>query len=130
VNACRAALKTCGGKQGGVKAFAHITGGGLVDNIPRVLPDHLAAELDATRWELPPVFRWLAETAHIERGEMARTFNCGIGMIAVVAPDQVATARAAMEQAGDRVTEIGVIVRRPAGNEGTVMRNMEQAWPG
>jgi phosphoribosylformylglycinamidine cyclo-ligase len=125
VKACRAALKA-----GGAHAFAHITGGGLVDNIPRVLPDHLAAELDATRWALPPVFRWLAESANIARGEMARTFNCGIGMVAVVAPGSVGAARAAMEAAGERVHEIGRIVKRPAGNEGTILEGTERAWPG
>jgi len=125
VNACRAAIKS-----GGVHAFAHITGGGLIDNIPRVLPDHLAAELDATRWPLPPVFRWLAESASIARDEMARTFNCGIGMIAIVAPASVDAARAAMEQAGERVVEIGHIVKRPPGNEGTILRGTESAWPG
>jgi phosphoribosylformylglycinamidine cyclo-ligase len=124
VNACRAALKA------GAHAFAHITGGGLIDNIPRVLPDHLAAEIDATRWELPAVFRWLAEAAKIERHEMARTFNCGIGMIAVVAPKDAAAARAAMEQAGERVMEIGRIVKRPSGNEGTILTGTESAWPG
>ncbi|HEY1506384.1 MAG TPA: phosphoribosylformylglycinamidine cyclo-ligase [Stellaceae bacterium] len=124
VNACRAALKA------GAHAFAHITGGGLIDNIPRVLPDHLAAELDATRWELPPVFRWLAEAARIERGEMARTFNCGIGMIAVVGTKDAAAARAAIEQAGERVIEIGRIVKRPAGNQGTILMGTESAWPG
>jgi phosphoribosylformylglycinamidine cyclo-ligase len=124
VNACRAALKA------GAHAFAHITGGGLIDNIPRVLPDHLAAELDATRWPLPPVFRWLAEAAKIERSEMARTFNCGIGMIAVVAPKDAAAARAAMEQAGERVIEIGRIVKRPSGNDGTILKGTESAWPG
>jgi phosphoribosylformylglycinamidine cyclo-ligase len=129
VNACRAALKAPNA-QGGAHAFAHITGGGLIDNIPRVLPDHLAAELDATRWELPAVFRWLAESAKIARGEMARTFNCGIGMIAVVAPKDAAAARAAMEQAGERVIEIGRIVKRPAGNEGTILTGTESAWPG
>jgi len=124
VKACRAALKA------GAHAFAHITGGGLIDNIPRVLRDHLAAELDATRWELPPVFRWLAESAKIARGEMARTFNCGIGMIAVVAPKDAGAAREAMEQAGERVIEIGRIVRRPAGNDGTILMGTERAWPG
>ena len=124
VNACRAALKA------GAHAFAHITGGGLIDNIPRVLPDHLAAELDATRWELPPVFRWLAESAKIERSEMARTFNCGIGMVAIVAPRDAAAARAAMEQAGERIIEIGRIVKRPAGNDGTILKGTERAWPG
>jgi phosphoribosylformylglycinamidine cyclo-ligase len=125
VKACRAALKT-----GGVKAYAHITGGGLIDNIPRVLPDALAAELDARRWPLPPVFRWLAETAPIARPEMARTFNCGIGMIAVVAPEAVAPVTAALELAGERVMPIGRIVKRPAGNEGTVLLHTESTWPG
>ena len=125
VRACRAGLKA-----GGVKAYAHITGGGLVDNIPRVLPDALAAELDARRWELPAVLRWLAETARIARPEMARTFNCGIGMIAVVAPEAAARATAALEAAGERVFAIGRIVKRPPGNEGTTLLNMESAWPG
>jgi phosphoribosylformylglycinamidine cyclo-ligase len=125
VTACRAAIKT-----GGVKAFAHITGGGLIDNIPRVLPDTLAAELDARNWQLPPVFRWLAETAPIARSEMARTFNCGIGMIAIVAPDAVPRAKAALEAAGERVAQIGRIVRRPPGNEGTILLHTESTWPG
>jgi phosphoribosylformylglycinamidine cyclo-ligase len=125
VKGCRAALKT-----GGVGAFAHITGGGLIDNIPRVLPDALAAELDARRWPLPPVFRWLAETAPIARSEMARTFNCGIGMVAIVAPDAVASVSAALTQAGESVIEIGRIIRRPPGNEGTVLLHTESAWPG
>ena len=125
VTACRAALKT-----GGVKAFAHITGGGLIDNIPRVLPESLAAELDARRWQLPAVFRWLAETAPIARAEMARTFNCGIGMIAVVAPDAVARVTASLEAAGERVVQIGRIVPRPPGNAGTILLHTESTWPG
>jgi phosphoribosylformylglycinamidine cyclo-ligase len=129
VKACRAAMQTPEVK-GGAHAFAHITGGGLIDNIPRVLPDHLAAAIDATRWELPPVFRWLAESARIARGEMARTFNCGIGMVAIVAPGEVPAARKAMEAAGERVIEIGRIVKRPAGNEGTILDGTERAWPG
>ncbi len=125
VNACKA-----GAKAGGVGAYAHITGGGLLDNIPRVLPDDLAAEIDATRWPLPPVFRWLAETAKIARPEMARTFNCGIGMVAIVAPGSVAAVKQALESAGESVFEIGKIVKRPDGNEGTILTGTETSWPG
>lgn len=125
VRSCRAAIKA-----GGVNALAHITGGGLIDNIPRVLPATLAAELDAKRWELPPVFRWLAETAQIARSEMARTFNCGIGMVAVTAPDAVSTITRILTEAGERVLPIGRIVKRPAGNEGTILLNTESTWPG
>jgi len=125
VRACRAAVKA-----GGVKAFAHITGGGLIENIPRVLPEGLAAEIDATLWPLPPVFRWLAETAPVERSEMARTFNCGIGMIAVTAPDTAAAVTSALAGAGERVLRIGRITRRPAGGPGTILLNTESAWPG
>ena len=76
------------------------------------------------------MFRWLAESAKIERQEMARTFNCGIGMVAVVAPGNATAARTAMEKAGERVIEIGRIVKRPAGNDGTILKGTESAWPG
>jgi phosphoribosylformylglycinamidine cyclo-ligase len=121
VGGCRAALAT-----GGIKAFAHITGGGLLENIPRVLPTGLAAELDARRWTLPPVFRWLAETARIARPELARTFNCGIGMVAVVAPEAVSPVTAALTAAGEDVRPIGRIV---AGGLGTQIIGWD-SWPG
>ncbi|CAG9774100.1 unnamed protein product [Ceutorhynchus assimilis] len=73
-------------KTGKVKAFAHITGGGLTENIPRVLPDHLAVELDAETWKIPPVFSWLATAGGINEPEMLRTFNCGIGGILITNP--------------------------------------------
>jgi phosphoribosylformylglycinamidine cyclo-ligase len=69
----------------GIKALAHITGGGLTENIPRVLPDGLAADLNLRSFELPPVFRWLQTEAAIDDAEMLRTFNCGVGMVIVVA---------------------------------------------
>ena len=124
VKPCLAALKA-----GGVKAYAHITGGGLVENIPRVLPDGLAAELDAATWTLPPVFTWLAQTAGIARAEMARTFNCGIGMVAVAAPAQADAVARVLTQAGERVHHIGRIVKR-AGDAGVHLVNTERAWPG
>jgi phosphoribosylformylglycinamidine cyclo-ligase len=121
VRSCLAAIRA-----GGVKALAHITGGGLVENIPRVLPDGLAAELDAAAWELLPVFRWLAETARLPRAELARTFNCGIGMVAVVAPERADAIAAVLGEHGETVRRVGTIIR---GAE-TRLRNIERCWPG
>jgi phosphoribosylformylglycinamidine cyclo-ligase len=94
---------------GGLKALAHITGGGLVGNIPRVLPPSLGCEIDAARWPLPAVFRWLA-AAGVPPPELARTFNCGIGMAAVVAPDRASELTSEFERHGERVFAIGRIV--------------------
>ena len=98
-------------RTGKVKALAHITGGGLIENIPRVLPEGARAALDATAWELPPVFRWLAEVGRVPAEEMARTFNCGIGMVAVVAAEDAAEVARMLEDAGERVLAIGRIER-------------------
>jgi phosphoribosylformylglycinamidine cyclo-ligase len=124
VKSCRAAIAV-----GGVKALAHITGGGLLENIPRVLPKHLAAELDARRWTLPPVFRWLAAAARLPADELARTFNCGIGMVAVVAPADETRVTRALSEHGERVARIGRIVPRNDG-PGTRLIGTEDAWPG
>jgi phosphoribosylaminoimidazole (AIR) synthetase len=95
-----------------------------------VLPDTMAAELNARLWPLPPVCRWLAETAHIARDEMARTFNCGIGMVAVVAPAAAEHVTAALVAAGERVHRIGRIVARAGDAPGTRLLNTESQWPG
>ena len=125
VHGCRAALA-----MGGVKAFAHITGGGLLENIPRVLPEGMAAELDARQWPLPPVFRWLGETGGIAPEEMARTFNCGIGMVAIVAPAAADRIGAALAKAGERVHRIGSIVERGRDTPGVRILHRESQWPG
>jgi phosphoribosylformylglycinamidine cyclo-ligase len=124
VKSCRAALAT-----GGIRALAHITGGGLLENIPRVLPGGLAAELDGRAWPLPPVFRWLADTGGIAPMEMARTFNCGIGMVAVVEAVAVERVAAAFTAAGETVARIGRIVTRAEGAPGTRLLQTEAAWP-
>ena len=97
-------------RAGGVHALAHITGGGLTENLPRVLPDGLGATIDLSSWELPPVFRWLAETARMEEAELLKTFNCGIGMIVVVAADKAPALEALLRAEGESVTRIGAVI--------------------
>ncbi len=92
---------------GGVRGLCHVTGGGIVENLPRVLPDDVRAEIDGTAWPAPAVFGWLAREAGIADDEMLRTFNCGVGMIAIVDPACVAPVRAALAAAGETVWEIG-----------------------
>jgi phosphoribosylaminoimidazole synthetase len=100
----------------GIKALAHITGGGFPDNIPRVLPKDFSAELDLDAIDVPPVFSWLAKTGGAAPQEMMRTFNCGIGMVIAVASGQAAQVAAVLQEAGETVTPIGRIVpRRDAG---------------
>ena len=94
-------------RAGGVHALAHITGGGLSENIPRVLPEGLGAQVDLDAWTLPPVFDWLARAGEIDETEMLRTFNAGIGMVLVVAPERAEALREQLCAAGERVTEIG-----------------------
>ena len=92
------------------KAFAHITGGGLTENLPRVLPEGLGAEVDLDSWRLPPVFAWLAAQAGLETSEMLKTFNAGVGMCVVVGAAEANAVRMELEAAGETVFEIGKIV--------------------
>ena len=96
----------------GIKALAHITGGGFPENLPRVLPPAYAAEIDLSAIEVPPVFSWLAAQGGVQAQEMLRTFNCGIGMVAVVAAGQAAQVAAVLQQAGEHVETLGGIVAR------------------
>ncbi len=105
-------------RSGGVRALAHITGGGLTENIPRVLPGGLAADIDLASWDLPPVFRWLIHEAGLDEAEALKTFNCGIGMVIAVAPDHVDTVFDVLSEAGERVHRIG----RITGGEGVTYR--------
>src|ERR1043165_2541647 len=98
-----------------VKGFAHITGGGLTDNIPRVLPDGFEVVLERNNWARDPVFDWLAAAGKISTPEMHRTFNCGIGMFVVVAPGDVDQALASLRASGETATVIGAIGRGTRG---------------
>jgi len=97
-------------RAGGVHGLAHITGGGLTENPPRVLPEGLACEIDLGAWQLPPVFRWLATTADMSEPELLKTFNCGIGMILVVAEDRAKDLTQLLEGEGETVTRLGRVI--------------------
>ena len=93
-----------------VHGLAHITGGGLTDNVPRMLPTHHAAQIDVTAWDWPELFGWLQQTGKITTAEMRRTFNCGIGMVIAISPDKETQATALLTAAGESVYRLGQIV--------------------
>ncbi|XP_030212008.1 trifunctional purine biosynthetic protein adenosine-3 [Gadus morhua] len=113
-------------RSGAVKAYAHITGGGLLENIPRVLPNELAVDLDASRWSIPPVFSWLQEAGDISDEEMARTFNCGLGAVLVVA---TADAQGVLLQlqAQEEAWVVGSLAHKQPGTEPVVVRNLKRS---
>ncbi len=96
-------------RAGGVHGLAHITGGGLTENLPRVLPDGLGAEIDLNSWELPAVFRWLSETGGLAEAELLKTFNAGIGMVLCVAPDEATKLTDLLTQSGETVHQLGIV---------------------
>ncbi len=104
-----------------VKGIAHITGGGLLENVPRVLPGGLQALLHRDAWSMPPLFSWLQRHGGIADAEMHRVFNCGIGMVVIVDAADAAAAEAMLADAGETVQRIGSIVARPAGAAATVV---------
>jgi phosphoribosylformylglycinamidine cyclo-ligase len=110
---------------GKVHAMAHITGGGLLENIPRVLPEGLRAHVDADAWEQPRLMAFLQAQGHIEPEEMARTFNCGVGMVLAVAPADVAEVAAALTEAGETVLRVGEI---RSGRRGCTVSGSVETW--
>ena len=104
-----------------VKGMAHITGGGLTENIPRVLPEAVMAVLERKAWVAPPVFTWLQEQGQINDIEMARTFNCGIGMVVIVAKENAAAATRLLQAHGETVFTVGSIRARAQGEKQTIV---------
>ena len=112
-------------RSGRIHALAHITGGGLLENVPRVLPAGLHARIDADAWEQPRLMAFLQAQGHIEPGEMARTFNCGVGMVLAVAPDEAASLAADLTAAGESVFTIGTI---EPGERGCTVTGSAETW--
>ncbi|KAF2226103.1 hypothetical protein BDZ85DRAFT_75778 [Elsinoe ampelina] len=110
-----------------VKGMAHITGGGLWDNIPRMLPGHLGADLDAANWEVPRVMRWLKKEGGVEGKEFARTWNTGLGMVLVVAAELVEEVKGVLEGEGEKVYVVGKVVEKEdIGGEEVAVKGMER----
>jgi phosphoribosylformylglycinamidine cyclo-ligase len=109
-----------------IHGMAHITGGGILENVPRVLPDNLAAVIDAKKWTLLPVFKLLKEIGGIENEDLARTLNCGLGMVVIVAKEYADQVKAALEKSKETVYTIGTIQKRK--NAPVVIENMDAAW--
>jgi phosphoribosylformylglycinamidine cyclo-ligase len=116
-------------RAGPLKAAAHITGGGLPGNVPRVLPDGVEAVLDAGAWPVPSVFQWLARAGGIAADEMLRVFNCGIGMVLVVAADAVEKATEVLTAAGETVFRIGRLEARPGAPAALRIEGLPAGWP-
>jgi phosphoribosylformylglycinamidine cyclo-ligase len=114
-------------RSGKIHALAHITGGGLLENIPRVLPDGLHAVVDADAWEQPRLMAFLQAQGNIEPEEMARTFNCGVGMVLAVAREDADGLRAALLAAGEQAFVVGHIA---AGDKGCTVRGSAETWGG
>jgi len=113
-------------KSGLLKGISHITGGGLIENIPRVLPRGLGCYLDAATWDLPPVFRWLLKAGNVEPLEMARTFNNGIGLVLIVEVSNVKGVLRMLKSTGSSpVYRIGEVIGKP----GVEMRNLSTWTP-
>jgi phosphoribosylformylglycinamidine cyclo-ligase len=104
-----------------VKGLAHITGGGLVDNVPRILPGHLCARLERGSWTAPPLFAWLQMNGSVAETEMLRVFNCGIGMVVIVAEQDAGEASGLLRAAGETVWRIGTVHARASGEEQTTV---------
>jgi phosphoribosylformylglycinamidine cyclo-ligase len=125
VKSCLGAIRA----SSAVKALAHITGGGFPDNIPRVIPEGLGVEFDLTRVKTLPVFRWLAATGGVAEPEMLRTFNCGIGMVAVLDPSGAEAAIKAWTDAGESVTWLGsIIALKPSMPEVSFSGHLDLTW--
>ena len=112
-------------RKGTIHGLAHITGGGLLENVPRVLPENCHARIDASAWPLPRLMAFLQAQGNIEPEEMARTFNCGVGMVAAVAPDQAETVARELTQAGETVFTIGTVEEGP---RGCTVFGAEETW--
>ena len=118
------ALESC---EGSIHGMAHITGGGLLENVPRVLPEDVSAVIDVASWELPPVFGWLKEAGNLQPSDLASTLNTGIGMVVVCDAEAKDALTKSFESNGESVFEIGKIIKRN-GSDYLIFENLDEVW--
>lgn len=122
-----AALKATGdGATGAIKALSHITGGGLAENLPRVMPSDKACRIDLASWDMPPVFGWLKQAGRLSDAEMLRTFNCGIGMVIIADKTRASEVMAALQSAGETPAIIGAV--SPPTGEKSDAKGKGESW--
>jgi phosphoribosylaminoimidazole synthetase len=112
-------------KRGLVKGLSHITGGGLIDNVPRMLPDRLSAELDVSAWKQPAIFKWFKRAGSLTSEEYARTWNTGLGLVLVVAPGDVDTVLLSLKNDGEQAMVVGQLISRTPDNEPCVLNRLD-----
>ncbi len=120
-------IKDASGKPA-IKGMAHITGGGLSENVPRVLPENVTACIDISSWELPAIFRWLAKLGNISPEDIVRTLNCGIGMIAICSSEHAQEIKTSLEEQGESVFKIGKIKKRDVSDQTIIFENLNNFW--
>ncbi len=111
-----------------IKGMAHITGGGLTENIPRVLPEKVAAHIDVSKWQLPPIFKWLKEQGNLENNDLARTLNCGIGMVVICDKDKAEQIEKSLISTGETVYNIGEIKQQKNSDISIILDNLNTSW--
>lgn len=128
----RSILKALGVKDGedrpAIRAMAHITGGGLIENAPRMLPGHLCAEIDVENWHLPPIFKWLIELGKLKPQDIGTTLNAGIGMVIMCPPEQREVLTACLQSCGEDVYVIGSVIKRSDPDQGVILKNTKERW--
>ncbi|KAG5518035.1 hypothetical protein PMAC_003221 [Pneumocystis sp. 'macacae'] len=112
-------------KRGIIKGLAHITGGGFIENIPRILPDNLMSEIDVTSWELPKIFHWFKKAGNVPIDDFSRTFNMGIGMVIIVDTSSVPEVFSELESMGENVYKIGNILKRTLQDPKCLLKNLD-----
>lgn len=109
-----------------IKGMAHITGGGLLENVPRMLPEHLTAEMDASTWDVPDVMRWLKRAVNLADDEFARVLNTGLGMVLVVAEEDVEQTTSELRDAGETVFVVGKLIEKSPNMDERVIINQKK----